>query len=351
MPIYEVTADQLKQIEETSFGEAGVKEKGDLQRLLRNQIEVITPDVLIIGEEFGEWESSRRRIDLLGIDKEANLVVIELKRTEDGGHMELQALRYAAMISNLTFEKAVEVFEEYLLSINSEKDANKEILDFLNWTEPDEELFAQDIRIVLASAEFSKEITSTVLWLNSYGLDIRCVRFKPYNDNGRVLIDVEQIIPLPEANDYQIQVSAKIQQKRTARTSTRDTKKYDVTVYGIPSLKQAKRHAMYHVAKALCSKGITPEQIAALITWRTKTIFFGLDGKLTSEEFVQKALNTKGRSFDAHRWFCDDAELIYSNGKTFVFSKMWGNRWAEALRILAKEFPAAKIEFNVSQVE
>ena len=35
--------------------------------------------------------------NLLCIDREANLVVVELKRTEDGGHMDLQAIRYAAM--------------------------------------------------------------------------------------------------------------------------------------------------------------------------------------------------------------------------------------------------------------
>ena len=46
----------------------------------------IAPETLVISEEFGEWEDSRRRIDLLGLDKDARLVVIELKRTEDGGH-------------------------------------------------------------------------------------------------------------------------------------------------------------------------------------------------------------------------------------------------------------------------
>jgi hypothetical protein len=35
-----------------------------LQRLLRNQIEVISPETLIVSEEFGEWEESKRRIDL-----------------------------------------------------------------------------------------------------------------------------------------------------------------------------------------------------------------------------------------------------------------------------------------------
>ena len=62
--------------------------------------------MLIVSEEFGGWEDSRRRIDLLGLDRQANLVVIELKRSENGGHMELQALRYAAMISKMTFEAA-----------------------------------------------------------------------------------------------------------------------------------------------------------------------------------------------------------------------------------------------------
>lgn len=66
---------------------------------------------VVVSEEFGDWQDSRRRIDLLAIDQEANLVVIELKRTEDGGHMELQAIRYAAMVSTLTFEQVVRVYE------------------------------------------------------------------------------------------------------------------------------------------------------------------------------------------------------------------------------------------------
>jgi RecB family endonuclease NucS len=99
MAIYEIQDGGLKKVNGTSFNAEGIRERDDLQRLLREQIEVIAPDTLLLAEEFGEWEDSRRRIDLLGLGKDASLVVIELKRTEDGGHMELQAVRYAAMVS------------------------------------------------------------------------------------------------------------------------------------------------------------------------------------------------------------------------------------------------------------
>ena len=82
-------------------------ERKDLQRLLRTDTSPLGEDLLVIAEEFGDWEESNRRIDLLCLDKQARLVVVEIKRTEDGGHMELQAIRYAAMVSSMTLEQAI----------------------------------------------------------------------------------------------------------------------------------------------------------------------------------------------------------------------------------------------------
>lgn len=225
MAIFEIQKDQIRQIEETTFGEAGIRERADLQRLLRSQIAVISPETLVISEEFGEWEDSKRRIDLLGIDKDANLVVMELKRNEDGGHMELQAIRYAAMISTMTFQKAVEVYADFLRRIGSDTDAQASLLNFLEWEEADEDRFAQDVRIVLVSAEFSKELTTAVMWLNERDLDIRCIRMKPYADNGRLLIDVQQVIPLPEVADYQVQIREKERQERKDRAERYEIRK------------------------------------------------------------------------------------------------------------------------------
>lgn len=217
MTIYRMNNETIKPVAATTFASVSVSERGDLQRLLKRQIEIISPDTLVIAEEFSDWEDSRRRIDLLGIDTDANLVVIELKRTEDGGHMELQALRYAAMVSTLDFDRVVRIFEAYLAREGDQRDARQAILDHLGWPEPDEDAFAQDTRIVLASAEFSRELTTAVIWLNERGLDIQCVRIKPYGNSKDLLLDVQQVIPLPESQDYQVRLKEKQQKERKAR--------------------------------------------------------------------------------------------------------------------------------------
>ena len=71
----------LPAVPEKSFTDMGIGERTDIQRLLRTQIEVLGDDPNVLSEEFSEWDDSKRRIDLLAIDKQVWLVVIELKRT------------------------------------------------------------------------------------------------------------------------------------------------------------------------------------------------------------------------------------------------------------------------------
>ncbi len=209
MPVYRITKDQIDALPATSFPERGIRERADLQRLLRGDIEVVAPDVLVIAEEFAEWDDSRRRIDLLGVAENGNLVVIELKRDDEGGHMELQAIRYAAMVSGMTFARAVDVFQSFLDRHEPGQNANARLLEFLGWTEPREDDFARDVRIVLVAADFSRELTTAVLWLNEHTLDIRCVRLKPYANGDQTIIEAQQVVPLPEAEEYMIRVRAK----------------------------------------------------------------------------------------------------------------------------------------------
>jgi hypothetical protein len=227
MPIYEVRKDSLAPVNTTSFESEGLSERGDIQRLLKHRIECLEDGLMVLAEEFSDWQDSSRRIDLLCLDTDANLVVVELKRTNDGGHMELQALRYAAMVSAMTFDQAVDALARYRAQngkvVTDHDAARSEILSFLTWPEPVEDDFAKETRIILASADFSKELTTSVMWLRDRQIDIRCVRLKPYRlEDGRVLMDIQQLIPLPEAAEFQTQIGVKRQAERKDRVERHD---------------------------------------------------------------------------------------------------------------------------------
>lgn len=345
MPIYRIEERRIVPIERTTFARQGLRERRDLQSLLKSRIDVISPDTLVVAEEFGEWEDSKRRIDLLGIDKSANLIVIELKRTEDGGHMELQAIRYASMISTLTFEKLVAIYEAYLAANDIKKDAAASMLEFLDWNEPDEEQFGQEVKIVLASAEFSKELTTSVMWLNEFGLDIRCVRMHPYVSDGNTFVDVQTVIPIPEVADYQVRIREKRQKEREARESARDFTKYDVRVAGQDYAALSKRWMMFRLISAALRHGGTPEQVMAAIPWRRNRLFDVFEGSLTAEQVQEQIMSNDGGGAvpRAKRYFCNDGEVFHADNKTYVMSNQWGARTLEAVESLAKVFPNLRI--------
>ncbi len=346
MPFYEMTDNSFVELDPTTFASLGILERGDIQRLLRDHIDVLGKDLLVVDEEFGQWEDAKRRVDLLALDKDANLVVIELKRTESGGHMDLQAIRYASMVSTMQFSQLVSIHAAYLKKRGIEKDAEAEVLDFLGWSEPDEEQFAQDVRIMLVSGDFSKELTTSVMWLAQRDIDIRCIRFRPYQYGGKTFVEVQQLIPLPEIQDFAVKIKEKERAERAARSSNRDYTKFDVIVGGKSYSRLPKRTAIYHIVKYLCSNGVPPETIQSLLSWR-KNLWVSVDGKVDSQEFCQKA--AEAGKFDEIRYFVDDDQLIHSDGKTYAFINQWGKRTNEAITILLENFPDHGVECTESE--
>lgn len=210
MPLYRWNTDNLEAVPPTTFEAEQLQERRDLQRLLRDQPGVLEDGLFIIAEEFGNWEDSNRKIDLLALDMENRLVVIELKRTQSGDHSELQAIRYAAMVSNMTLEQVVDAHRDYLAKRGVDEDARVQVLNHLRVNdESDAEIHTERPRIILASAGFSTELTTSVLWLRDGGMDIGCTRLQLYRSGDELLMDTSQVIPLPEAANYLVKVREK----------------------------------------------------------------------------------------------------------------------------------------------
>jgi hypothetical protein len=103
------------------------------------------------------------RLDLLAVDRRANLVVIELKRDESGPSVEWQAIKYASYCSNFTPDDIFRLFAQFLHT--DADDAQLRIEEFI-----DEELenLIQGQRIILVAREFHSDVASAVLWLRDF---------------------------------------------------------------------------------------------------------------------------------------------------------------------------------------
>jgi hypothetical protein len=349
VPLYTLSTEEISAVKQTSFPDLRLRERGDLQRLLRANIEVISPDTLVIAEEFGDWDRIQRRIDLLGIDKEANLVVIELKRSDDGAHMELQAVRYAAMIARMTFDEAIAVYRRFLTSKESDTDARRAILDFLGWADPADGEFARNVRIILAAGDFSPEITSTVLWLNERDLDITCVRLRPYQLGEQLLLNVEQIIPLPEATDYQVQIRNKAREDRSTNSISGERIRYDLVLGERIVGPLLKRHLVYELVRYLIEKGKTPNE---LVTATGRSNLWAVEeGYVEGVEFRVR-LASKHAGIDTRfpqRYFTADEQLFHLGSQTYALINQWGMQTVPTLERVLAAFPEQSISFSVHE--
>lgn len=328
MPLFELTSQALVEVPTTTFAAEQVLERADLQRLLRVRPDVLIDGVLIVSEEFGAFTDARRRIDLLGVDHEGHLVAFELKRTTDGGHLELQALRYAAMVSAMTFDDLVDYYGRYLAKADpaAADEARQRLAEWLEEAGGEDAVLSREVRLVLVAGGFDREITTTVLWLSDvFGLDIRCIRLNPYKVDNRLLLDVQQVIPLPEAGDLTIQLRRRETRARAARSNGEgpDWTPYVIITPDGRTEPLRKRRAILAMTTALARAGVEPQRLATVLP---KSKFLFVDGRLTSGELYEAFMTAYPQvAKDPHgprRWFLEAP--LHDQARTWVLSKMWG---------------------------
>jgi len=212
MYLIDKTTNRISKLEEKSFTELGFSERNHLQEWLANNPEALGEELLIIQKEFNGFNNTNERLDLLGIDKEGNLVIIENKLDDSGRDVTWQALKYASYCSTLKKEQIRRIYQEFLDKQGSNENAEENLIDF----------FAKDLaeislnngqtqRIIMVAGKFRQEVTSTVLWLMSYKLRIQCFKATPYQYDNQLFLNIEQIIPIKDAEDYVISMAEKTQ--------------------------------------------------------------------------------------------------------------------------------------------
>lgn len=217
--------NRISPVRAKKFSELGFSERKHLQEWLAHEPSALGEELLIIQKEFDGFDDTRERLDLLALDKDGNLVIIENKLDDSGRDVVWQALKYASYCASLTKAQIVEIYQQYLdryqpvtrevdpLNVPqvAELNASQRICEFLDAPDLDEVKLnlGNSQRIMLVAANFRKEVTSTALWLLGQGISIACFKITPYSLGEQLLINIDQIIPTPEAKELMIGINAK----------------------------------------------------------------------------------------------------------------------------------------------
>ncbi|MFT9291444.1 DUF4268 domain-containing protein [Gluconobacter oxydans] len=207
----DLTTNRISRLTQKRFCDLALRERDHLQEWLVHQPDALGEELLILQKEFDGFDETRERLDLLALDKEGNLVVIENKLDDSGRDVTWQALKYTAYVSTLKTVQIVEVFQKYLDRYCNGGSASEKICEFLDIESLQDASLnpGNGQRMIFVAANFRREVTATVMWLISRGVMAQCFRVTPFTYGEELFLDLQQIIPPPEAEDYMIGISSK----------------------------------------------------------------------------------------------------------------------------------------------
>lgn len=169
-----------------------IKRETDLEVLLENNPEYFFEGskVLIIGRQVTTNLNSF--IDLLGVDKTGNTVVVELKRGKTPRETIAQLLEYASFVENLDYSQLNDIYQNYSGEESSLEDYHQQYFQ----SELGENVsFNKSTRLVIVAQEVSKEIRQTALFLRKKGIDIYCMEFKYFETkSGEKIISSDFVV-------------------------------------------------------------------------------------------------------------------------------------------------------------
>ncbi len=217
--MYRINKDtnNISLIEEVTFSELGFRERDHLQEWIAKNPDVLggPNELLIIQKEFDGFNDTNERLDLLALNKQGDLVVIENKLDDTGRDVVWQALKYTSYCSTFSTPQVIRIYQDYLNKHADGEDAKTNIMEFMGVEQEDELLLNRhDQSIIFVANHYRKEVTSTVLWLLDHDINIKCFRASPYKMDDEVLLQIEQIIPLPETQQFMIDAKEKQKEQK-----------------------------------------------------------------------------------------------------------------------------------------
>lgn len=157
-----------------------------LEDILDQDISIAAPNWMIIGRQVRT--SYDKYIDLLAIDRDGNLVVIELKRDKTYRDIVAQVLDYGSWVRSLRDDDIAQTFQAYLKRYHPERQdvsINEAFCERFGVPQmPDELNESHELVVVASSLDPSTERVVGYL-AEEYDVKINVIFFRVFKDEGR----------------------------------------------------------------------------------------------------------------------------------------------------------------------
>jgi hypothetical protein len=148
-----------------------------LEALLAHDASFLGLDVLIIGQQvvtpFG------KRIDLLALDGEGNLVVLELKRDRTPREIVAQVLDYGSWVGTLTRDDIADLFA----ASHPDRALEQAFADRFEGSVPD--ALNESHQLIIVATELDNATERIVSYLSTYRVPINALFFRYFRDGER----------------------------------------------------------------------------------------------------------------------------------------------------------------------
>ena len=132
-------------------------------------------------------------IDLLGVDREGNAVVVELKRDRTPRDVIAQALEYASYVETLDFEDLEGLLRSH--ENNESLALAKRHRECFGLDSAEAVAFNKDQRVVVVGQQIAPGIKQTASFLARKGLGVTCLEFTFFrDDDGNRLLSQEVVV-------------------------------------------------------------------------------------------------------------------------------------------------------------
>ena len=176
---------------------ASLNDEKELELLLRDNIEILSKDWLVISNQVKTKAS--KIIDILCMDHDGDMVVVELKKDMTPREVTAQVIDYAASVSKMTVEEIAQLYLSFTAGTETLNDA------FLKKfkAELDESSVNQKVKMVIVAAKMDDGTERIIRFLRDiYQVDINILFFRVFQCGNERLIsrawfeeDLEETAP------------------------------------------------------------------------------------------------------------------------------------------------------------